>query len=446
MKTGIQTRPALLLMIGGLLLSACGSARAQVSLATIVEMAQQNSASVRMAQAGVRKTVAQYAQSRDVFIPSIYFGSGLPAFPEVGYTGALPTIWDANVQSVVFNMQLIRYSQAAHIAIQAANLSLKDAREQVALDASSDYLELDTVNSEMQAAEQQNQDAARMVQIEEQRTQAGVDPLMDLLQARLAAAQLKLNHLHLETRAATLARQLAALTGLPAASILPDHSSIPEVPAITANQSPQATPGVRSAQILALSKERVAKGDAERRWLLPQVSFGLLYNRNTTLLNDVNSVFFSGHLPANNLSSGFNIQVPIFDRGIRDKARESAADALRARVEAEQAQRQEDVQIAQITSSLRELDTQAEIASLKQQIAGEQLKTVASQMQLGNGAGVGPGAQPQLSPEAEQQARIDERQKYQDALEAGFELNQARLNLLRALGHMQDWLNELHTK
>jgi outer membrane protein TolC len=446
LKTGIRTRPALLLTLGGLLFSACGSARAQVSLATIVEMAQQNSGSVRMAQADLRKTVAQYAQSRDVFIPSIYFGSGLPAFPEVGYTGTLPTIWDANVQSVVFNMQLIRYSQAAHIAIQAANLSLKDAREQVALDASGDYLELDTVTREMQAAQQQNEDAARMVQIEEQRTMAGVDPLMDLLQARLAAAQLKLNRLHLETRAATLTKQLASLTGLPAASILPDHSSIPEVPAITADQSPQPTPGVRSAQMLALSKERVAKGDAEHRWLLPQISFGLLYNRNTTLLNDVNSVFFSGHLPANNLSSGFNIQVPVFDRGIRDRARESAADALRARVEAEQAQRQADVQIAQITSSLRELDTQAEIASLKQQIAGEQLKTVASQMQLGNGAGAGPGAQPQLSPEAEQQARIDERQKYQDALEAGLELNKARLNLLRALGHMQDWLNELHTK
>jgi hypothetical protein len=43
-------------------------------------------------------------------------------------------------------------------------------------------------------------------------------------------------------------------------------------------------------------------------------------------------------------------------------------------------------------------------------------------------------------------ARIDERQKVQDALDAGFDLSKARLNLLRALGHMQDWLNELHGK
>ena len=48
--------------------------------------------------------------------------------------------------------------------------------------------------------------------------------------------------------------------------------------------------------------------------------------------------------------------------------------------------------------------------------------------------------QPQLSPKAEQLARIDERQKFEDALDAAFDLAKARLNLLRALGHMEDWL------
>ena len=67
-------------------------------------------------------------------------------------------------------------------------------------------------------------------------------------------------------------------------------------------------------------------------------------------------------------------------------------------------------------------------------------------MDLGNGAGAGPGARPQLSPKAEQLARIDERQKLEDALEAGFDLTKARLSLLRALGHMDDWLNELQAK
>lgn len=132
--------------------------------------------------------------------------------------------------------------------------------------------------------------------------------------------------------------------------------------------------------------------------------------------------------------------------GLHAKSRETAAEALRARVEAEQVQQQNDFEIAQLSASLRELDAQAEVASLKQQIAAEQLKSVEAELALGNGASSGPGAQPQPSPTAEQQARIDERQKYVDALDAGLELTKARLDLLRALGHMQDWLDELHPK
>jgi hypothetical protein len=198
--------------------------------------------------------------------------------------------------------------------------------------------------------------------------------------------------------------------------------------------------------MLAYSKERIARGAKESSWT-PQVGFGIVYNRNTTLLNNINQYFPVNHpLPANNLSSGFSIRVPLFDAEARARSRESTADALRAKVEAEQAQHQNDIQIAQLTGSLRELDTQAEIASLKQQIAVEQLKTVLSQLELGNGAGSDPGASAQLSPKAEQLARIDERQKYEDALDASLELSKARLNLLRALGHMQDWLNDLHAR
>ena len=176
---------------------------------------------------------------------------------------------------------------------------------------------------------------------------------------------------------------------------------------------------------------------------MPQLNFVAQYNRNTTILNNVN-FYFANPLPANNFSSGISIQVPLFDLGHRAKAKESAADALRATVEAEQAEKQNEIQIAELTGTLRELDTQAEIASLKQQIAGEQLQTVLTQLELGNGGGS--GAQPQLSPKSEQLARIEERQKVQDAMDAGFELAKARLSLLRALGHMDDWLHELHAK
>jgi outer membrane protein TolC len=349
------------------------------------------------------------------------------------------------MQSLVFSLPQIKYIQAARAGLQSSQLALKDAKEQVALDASTAYIEMDTVSSELEAVREQEQNAARLVAIEEQRTEAGVDPQSALLQAKLTAAQLKLSRLHLETRSATLSKQLATLTGLPDGSIVPDHSSIPEVPAVSAGEIPISTPALDAANAQAKSKLLVSKGDREHLWLFPEVGFGAQYNRNTTLLNSIND-YYRKPLPANNFSTGFSIKVHLFDMGLHAKARESAADALRAKVEAEQAQQQNDIQISQLTASLRELDAQAEVASLKQQISAEQLKSVLAQLEVGNGGTGAPGAPPQLSPTAEQQARIDERQKYLDALDSGFDLSKARLNLLRALGHMQDWLDELHTK
>ncbi|HTG15203.1 MAG TPA: hypothetical protein VK747_08030, partial [Blastocatellia bacterium] len=85
------------------------------------------------------------------------------------------------------------------------------------------------------------------------------------------------------------------------------------------------------------------------------------------------------------------------------------------------------------------------VAGLRQQISADQLKSVQSELENGNGAGASPGNQG-LSPKAAQLAQIDERQKYADAQEAELGLAKTRLELLRSLGHMEDWLNELHTK
>jgi outer membrane protein TolC len=414
---------------------------AQVSLATVVDLAERNSSAVKLADADLQKANAALAATENAYIPNLGIGS------TVGYSHGFPTgqpsVGSVSMQSLVFSYSQRQYTKAARAGVDAANLSLKDAREQVALDASTTYIELDTVNTELEAARQQESFANSLVQIEQQRAEAGVDSSMDLLQGRLTAAQIKLKRLHLETRAATLTKQIAVLTGMPVGTITPDHASIPEIPAVTGNEPVRTLLGVKSAGALALSKQFQARGD-DLQWHRPQISFGAVYNYDSNELNSY-STYYNNFTP-NNISFGLQIQIPFFDFGVRAKAKESAADALRATVEAEQAQRQNDVQIAELTGSLRELDAQAEVASLKQQIADDQLKSVLAQLELGNGSGIGPGSTPQLSPKAEELARIDERQKYQDARDAEFDLARTRLSLLRALGHMEDWLNELHAK
>ncbi len=433
------------LLVGAALTAA--PALAQVSLGTVVDLAQRNSSAVRLAEADVQRAQAVLAQTQDVFFPSLTFGSGLPAFHTIGFMPGVPATFSGTVQSQAVNLSQNEYIGAARSGIKAASLNLKDSLEQAALDASTAYIELETVNLELDAARQQEAFAGRLVEIEQQRAEAGVDPLSDLLQARLTAAQLKLKRLRLETRAGSLAKQLAILTGLPVGSITPDRASIPEIPAIKADDAEHTTAAIQSAQMVANSKRLITRGDRMSEFL-PEISFNAQYSSTTDILSVLNTVneYYKKNIPPVNFSSGFQINLPLFDLSRRAKVRESAAEALRAKIEVEQAQRQNEVQIAELTGSLRELDTLAEIASLKQQIANEQLQAVLTQLELGNGAGAGPGAPAQLTPKAEQLARIDERQKFEDALEAGFDLSKTRLSLLRALGHMEDWLNELHGK
>lgn len=427
------------LLMGITMMAASNVVWAQVSLPTVVDLAQRNSSEVRLAQAGVDKANAALTQSKDVYIPSLVVGSTLGY--SIGFPTGQPSVANAAIQSLVFSLPQRQYIRAAQAGVKAATLNLREAREQVALDTSTAYIELDIVGRELEAARQQEEFAARLVAIEQERTEAGVDPLSDLLQAQLTAAQLKLKRLHLDSRAMVLSERLAVLTGLPVGSITPDHSSIPEIPAVKADDAPRTTSGIESAGMTARSKQFLAQGDQKAgKW--PQIGFGAQYNLDSDALNDY-STYFKNFTP-NNFAFGFSFQIPVFDRSHRAKARESAADALRATVEAEQAQRQNEIQIAFLTGSLRELDTLAEIAGLKEQIAREQLQTVLAKLELGNGPE--PGAQTQLSPKTEQLARIDERQKFQDALDAELDLSKTRLSLLRALGHMEDWLAELRSK
>src|SRR4051812_21607004 len=81
------------LLVATLLISAMTPrvVSAQVSLGTVVDLAQRNSTSVRAAAADVRKASAVLSESRDALIPSIGFGTGLPVFPEIGFTGQPPS-------------------------------------------------------------------------------------------------------------------------------------------------------------------------------------------------------------------------------------------------------------------------------------------------------------------------------------------------------------------
>ncbi len=168
------------------------------------------------------------------------------------------------------------------------------------------------------------------------RLDAGQDTPIDLTSARLSSAQLRLNLLHTEDEQAIDQFRLAHLTGLPADGLVTIPGSIPEITAPAKAASGAAaplSPAIASAVANAQAKREIAFGDA-RYLYRPQIAFGAQYNRFARYNN---YDLYYRNFQSNNAEIGIQITVPFFDMGHKAKARESAADALHAEREADQA-------------------------------------------------------------------------------------------------------------
>ncbi len=440
-------------------LAGAAPARAQLSLYATVDLARRNSPAVKLAAADVARATAAFAESKDAYLPSINVGSSIGY--SYGFPVGQPSIVNLEAHSLVVSFSQPDYVRAARIALRTAQLNLEDALDQVALETALDYVELGTIEQQLKALEEQKRYAARLGQIEEQRLAAGLESRMNATRAELNAAQADLKRLDLESQRALLRQRLANQTGLQPASMLPQPETIPGEPIFTATGSasvasedasvsreaprqaeassaedPQLraqSAGLDASSSNALSKHLLARGDDHQNFR-PLVSLGVNYSRYAQFNNYAEYYLRFQH---NNFDAGLEVQLPLFDPSKRARARQSAAEAVHADVQAVQARDTAQEQVVQFSSSLPELRAQRRVARLQNELAGEQLESVLTQLQNGTGT---PGA-PALTPADEMQARIAERQRYVDMLTSALQLTKAELNLLRATGGIEAWVN-----
>ncbi len=405
-------------------------ARAQISLTTAVDLALRSNPRVRLAEADVAKARAALSEARDVYIPNLVGGSGLGY--SYGFPVGQPSVFNFQAQSLVFNYSQRDYIRAARSSLAAANYALMDARQAVAEDTVLTYIALDRDRDRLAALAEQRTFAANLISIVQTRLDAGQDTPIDLTSARLSSAQLRLNLLHTEDEQAIDQLRLAHLTGLPADNLSPLPGSIPDIAAPTSTFSAAAplSPAIASAVANAQAKREIAFGDA-RYLYRPQIAFGAQYNRFARYNN---YDLYYRNFQSNNAEIGIQISVPFFDMSHKAKARESAADAVHAEREADQARDQFTEGRLRVQRTTVELAARAEVATLDQQLAQQQLDILLIQLNSGNPNGA------QMTPKDEQNSRIAEREKFLALLDARFQMRQAQVNLLRQTGQLETWL------
>jgi outer membrane protein TolC len=416
------------------------SAQGQVSLTTAVDLALSHSPKVKMAEADVAKSHAALAQARDVYVPAVTAGAGLGE--SYGYSPNPPTLFTFNAGSLVYNSSQNFYVRSARFGVNAANLSLRDARQAVAEDAALTFVALQHDQQREAVLQQQNDLAARLVTILEDRFAAGKETAIDVTTARLTAAQFRVGRLRAEDNTAHDRDHLALLMGVSLNSSIRAEDAFPDIPS-SAPASPTtgapATPAIAAAYATAEARHQAAVGDA-RYLYRPQFSLIVQYNRYATFTNS-----FKQLQGINNTAIGANegvfavsIQIPMFDKERQAKARESLADAMHAHAEADNAQLLAVDGQLRLNHSIELLRAQTEVAKLDQQLAQQQLEALSAQL---NASSSNPNAPP-LSPKDEQNSRIAEREKYLALIDADFQLRQAEINLLRESGQIEQWLQQ----
>ena len=407
-------------------------ANAQITFNTAIDLAVQNSLKVRSAQQDVKKAVAALAVTKDIFIPSVVTGGGLGT--AYGITLNVPTIFTVNAQSLVYSAQQRFYIRAARSDLHSAQLELEDARGQAMEDTAITYLSIDHAQKTVAAVEEQYEFATRLVSIVEDRVHGKLDSELELLKSRRTAIQLKLQKLRAADDLSDLRDHLSQLTGRSSDSISILPETIPALPSLAPDASFHPafaeSPGLQSAAESAKGKRDRAKADAAYTWR-PEIAFGAQYGRVSPIENVGN--FYNLHGNYNTASVGVEIKLPMLDKVRKAAAAESVADAVRSENELLGLRFDEEQGRKKLLRSIPELAASAELAELEQKIAEAELNSALLQMKQSTGG-------PIITPKEEMNARIQERQKYLDLLDAKLQLAKARISLLRQTGDLEKQL------
>jgi outer membrane protein TolC len=422
------------------------AAGAQISLSSAVDLALRNDPKVKLALADVEKAKAERAESRDVFIPSVTSTAGF------GYSQgaplALPVVFSIAAQSLVINFSQIDFVRAADAGLDAANYALLQAQSDVADDAITTYVDLDNAMQRKAALKQAADVAARLQQIVNDRYAAGADPHVEVTKAARTVAGIKLQALQLDNEIDALSSHLGRIMGLgrhvnTVHESIPNFDPVPDRQQDSAQEKQQENDGLKGAVALALSKEYTARGDARYR-LLPQVAFGAGYSRIALTGTNYaeyypafNSITHPG-LSLNSFDVGVQVSVPLLDMLHQSKAKAARAEAQHARVEIESQRMNFAEGHEKALNSARELAVRAEIASLDRDLAQDRIDTI--ELQLKADASAQEGGQP-MTPKDEQNAKLDERLKYLDMLNADLQLRQTEITLMRQNGSISGWLH-----
>jgi outer membrane protein TolC len=398
-----------------------------------VELALAHSTTAAASQADAQRVFASYREARGQYVPQFTVGSGLGkswGYP-LSLEGSAPSIVNFNSQSALINPALRDFVRAARTDVDTAALQTKDQRNQVIQDTVLSYAELNKWEALVGHLQEEHAAALQTEQLVGERIKEGVDSPAMQNKAHLTTARLRLRLAEARGAIDIIRNRLAHLTGLPAASIETDLDSMPPLPEIKqeddlAGSAVRNSPVIQAAETRATAESLRARG--EHRALLPSVDFAAQYGL-LAAYNNYQNFFQPGSFQRHNATVGVVIKFPLFNQVQHARAEGADATALKAKVDAQTAKNQVSEETLRLQRSVEQMAAAREVADLEYQVAQSNLESLRVRMDAGS-----------IGWHDVQDAREQVNEHYNSLQDANFELERARITLLRVTGELESWI------
>jgi outer membrane protein TolC len=397
---------------------------------TAIELALRNSATSGVSRADFERARATVTEARDPYLPSMTVGSALGysnGFP-LSLEGSAPSLFNVNIQGLLFNSAQREYIKAAQSDAHATAAQNADRRNDVIMETALAYMQLDLLDSSLAVQREQQVAASKFQDIANQRVEAGIDSPVELKRAKLTVAKTVLDIARTRAAADQLRIRLSQLTGLAVGAIQTSTETIPPLPTVSqdddlASQAASRNPTVALADSLAAAKE--FRAQAERKQLYPTVDLAGQY---AVLAKYNNYAEFFKTFERNNLSIGVVIRFPFFNPTLHSAAAVAKFDAVKARQEARNVKEQVSAETLKLQRSVQQFIAARDVAQLEHELAESDIDTTHAKIESG-----------QATLKDEQNARVAEHERYTAYLSSSFDLDKAQVQLLRETGDLETW-------
>jgi len=425
-----RTLPTTLLLLASLATAALPLSAQSIEFRPAIELALKHSGVMLSASADRARAAARYRAERYAYMPTVVFGSnlGYTYGPPVAIAGQAPSLFNLVHNQTLFNLATRETIKAAHSDSIAANIDYVDRTEQVILDTSLLYIELDSTQQRLTTAQQQKQAVDRALYIAQQRQQEGVGSLLDSKRAELDSARVDLRISELETNLDVLRERLGRAIERAPATLATVSASIPTPPDLPAADD-VASVALANSKSVRVADEHLraahARARAEHRMNYPSIDFAGQYVQYATFNNY--STYYK-NFPSDSYSVGVNLRIPIFNLAQNARAAAADAEALHAEADAQNVRDQVATDAVRAQHAIRQLQASAKVSRLEYAVAQANVDAVQLQVQSGH-----------ANAHDQELARAEIANRQLLVLQSQFEYIRAQLQLLRQTGELQGW-------